>query len=277
MPELADGMELFYCAESVRLAATWPRLLADTPDWASTKPSVHLDSVRGCDSACLQERLADKYRHLLTRADAAREMTSVWGDLAAGLARLTAAPGPVGTGTERDDESGSATDPRACSQALEGLISTIFARASRAANPDGAGSLRLWFVGESVELAHWGRYANPAANETTPQVHQEWAQGALPLAIIRDLVGKCREQFDRLHRNGGAELTRFSGDMLSRSASWGGTIPDQPADAVPSAWTAWCESIVSNEPTRVRAYLDRMLWNASSLLLARGRRLSFTG
>jgi hypothetical protein len=118
-----------------------------------------------------------------------------------------------GLGSEGPHETAGAVETIAA--AREGLTE-IFRWTAK--DSRGMGTLRLWFVGESVTLAAYGGYTDPSRNMTEPLVHREWSERLDARSLIRDLIEKYREQYVRVS----GDRAGFAARALQRCAAWGG-------------------------------------------------------
>jgi hypothetical protein len=140
-------------------------------------------------------------------------------------------------------------------------------------DPSGTELLRRWFTSESVLLAEQGGYSNPARSITDPGFHLAWARRTRFVAIVRDLMDKQREQFDRQLDTGAQAWHAFCAETMSRLAAWGGALVIAPGiPAEPAAWDATCQQLAADGgPERVWKHLDHVGRTVASNLLLRAR------
>jgi hypothetical protein len=240
-------MDLFYSAESIRLALDYPGVDPGNAWWSSLDPAVHMGHARRESRASVAGLLLAKYRRLPS--------------------------GAAGADTLRvlcDRYCGTA-DPEAD---LERAVAEIFHWTSTECDPQGTGPLRLWFTAESILLAVRGGYANPARNSADPRGHRDWTASTPIRSLIRDLADKTREQFQRAAEADEVEAARFSGEVMARYASWGGRPPmGGPPHADPAKWQEACCFWLRQDPRDLWSRFDEMLRDTAWQLLSHGRRL----
>jgi hypothetical protein len=246
----AAGMELFYSAESIRLALDQDAA-TDGSRWPGLDPAAHISRARRETRASVARLLLAAYRGLPSEAARAGTLRVLDG-------WYCGAAGP-------------AADPRAD---LEESVAEVFRWTSMERDPRGTGPLRLWFTAESVLLAARGGYANPARNSADPRGHRDWTASVPSRSLIRDLADKTREQFQRAAGAGEADAVRFSAEVMARYASWGGTAPGGgPRSAAPDQWREASRSWFRQDQGELWCRVDGMLRDTAWRLLSRGRRL----
>lgn len=248
-PESPTGMEFLYSAESIRLAVAWADVLRGDPCWCSVNPATHISEVRDLDREGVADRLVDKYARLPAAADQ---------DTFLALATF------CGIIPEHEDFDRL--------NALQAGVAEVFRWTSMDSDPRGTGPLRLWFVVESVALASYGGYANPARNMTQPEAHRDWSRDAPIRGLIRDLSDKTREQLLRIYDDGERQAVAYTAETFSRCVAWGGQVPvGCPPSGRAADWQATCRSWFQNDPGNLRQRLDLMLRGTAWNLLISGR------
>lgn len=246
-PGRAAGMELFYSAESIRLATEWP-----AADRSGLQPAAHIDHARGRAREDIAGLLLARYGSLPAAARAgARNVLDV-----------------LYCGTSADPPH----SPPAAEHGLRESVAEVFRWTSTAADPRGTGPLRLWFTAESVLLARRGGYANPARNQLDPRGHRDWSAKVPVRSLIRDLADKTHEQFERALTAGPDEATRFLAELMARYAAWGGhPPPGAPPTASPGEWEAASAAWADGSPGQAWRRADTMLRDTAWRLLTQGR------
>lgn len=223
-----DGLALggYYSAASIHIALSHQGLLPRAPWWSSTDPDVHLGHARNRDAEGLADDLVMKYRLVAERASETD-------------------PGPFLSWFQHTI-AGLGTSSELPMAKVRGLMANIpqevLAWTRRSPRP-GAAVFLLWYADESVRLAQLGGYSNPARNDIDPRPHLEWAARTPLVTVIRDLVAKAREQYERRQHVDEAECLRYTAQTLARAVAWGGVPPSLRSEisvATPVAWEAWC-------------------------------------
>ncbi len=127
-PGCAAGMELFYSAESIRLALAWPDANLGDTGWASLEPATHIGYVRDRGRLDVATLLLAKYGRLPAAAqgDALRVLDALY------------------CGVPADDPAGGSPGSPAREGRLSQSVAEVFRWTSVAADPRGTGPLRLW-------------------------------------------------------------------------------------------------------------------------------------
>jgi hypothetical protein len=272
-------MEFFYAAESIRLARHHRAVLPRDPHWVSLDPRVHLDHVARCSRSELMASLVEKYRRVFRRIGATvgeSECASVYADTAAALDRFGVASGAddlANSARPHDQDWSVGVSPAHLVAETEAKLRRLFGITDPSTDPSGTELLRRWFTSESVLLAEQGGYSNPARSITDPGFHLAWARRTRFVAIVRDLMDKQREQFDRQLDTGAQAWHAFCAETMSRLAAWGGALVIAPGiPAEPAAWDATCQQLAADGgPERVWKHLDHVGRTVASNLLLRAR------
>lgn len=217
----------YYSAASIQLAVAHHAVLPPTPWWSSTNPDLHLNHAQYRESTSLANDLTTKYQQVAQRVPRiAPGLLLPW------FARMV--PGfPV-------SELAAAEDHELAVSIPQEVLSWTRRFPAR-----GAAIFLLWFTDESLHLAHLGGYSNPARNDTNPQGHLDWAARTPLVTVIRDLVAKTREQYERRQHIDETEFLRYTARTLARTVAWGGipqSMRTEISDAAPATWESWCST-----------------------------------
>ena len=119
--------------------------------------------------------------------------------------------------------------------------------------------LAMWFAAESIHLAPWSSWGNPARDNREPAFHLRWALGQNREGILRDLREKyeiaARYQYQSRQEAG---LKEFYIYHSMRMAAWGAsaeTLDEQPDAFYFEAQSARLKAVVENEAAWVEAII----------------------
>ena len=111
--------------------------------------------------------------------------------------------------------------------------------------------LAMWFASESVHLAPWCAWENPARDSRDPSFHLRWALQQEPSSILKDLCAKYElaagYQYQKRREAGIKEFYIYHS---VRMASWGatvGTLDEKPETAYFEAQAARLRALSTNE------------------------------